>query len=529
MPLAVQALLPLVVLLAGAAIVRLRGQANGWIAVIATSLAALIAFIELLRLAPGEHVDAYVTTFPFVGQVPLFPFADLVIRLDGLSLAFLVVTLATAALLMLVRQQERADRRNPWMGWLLTSAAVCAVIMAGNLLLLYILLQVLTLAWSGALDETARRRRGIRLALQVGDIGLLLAAAGAIQSVGTSSFSGVPSDTFGLASFSLMLLPVLVRLAALAWGSRRPLTSVAFGPAIAWLAPAAYVLLRILALMGGRLPDRPSAVVLFGAALLAAIVLGGAAVWARSVAEATALLVAAQAGLALGLSSGSEPLLTIACTWLWLLLIPLAGLASLRTREGSPSQAMTLALLTALPGTIAFVGVWLASVGLDAAGLLVGVVPIGLAVLVCTIAGLRWITVPRSSRLDAGGIWAAALIVIAAFPEMAINPLVIPAASTVRLVPRGTVSASPLGLSTAFGIWPALAVSVIVALGLGAAGWLVGSGRALVQVRLPRPAQPRFVIRPHMSLPGLPAIPEWTQYLPWIGLIAVIGLASVRP
>ena len=175
MPLAVQALLPLSVLLAAAALVRLRQRRaeNGWVAATATALAAMIALIELLRLAPGEHVDVpYVTTFPF---------ADLTIRLDGLSLAFVSVTLATAALLMLVRRQDRADRRDPWMGWLLTSAAVCALIMAGNLLLLYVLLQVLTLAWSGALDEMARRRRGTRLALQIGDIGLLLAAASAID------------------------------------------------------------------------------------------------------------------------------------------------------------------------------------------------------------------------------------------------------------------------------------------------------------------------------------------------------------
>ncbi len=511
MPLAVQALLPLVVLLAGAALVRLRLRRaeNGWVAVTATAAAAIIALIELLRLAPGEHVDVpYLTTFPF---------ADLVIRLDGLSLAFIAVTLGTAALLMLVRLQDRADRRNPWMGWLLTGAAVCAVIMAGNLLLLYILLQVLTLAWSGALDETARRRRAIRLALQFGDVGLLLAAAGAIQSVGTSSFSGVPSDTFGLASFSLMLIPVLVRLAALALGAGR--ASVSFGPAIAWLAPAAYVLLRILALMGGRLPDRPSAVVLFGGAALAAIVLGGAAVWARTISEATALLVAAQAAIALALSSGSEPLLTIACTWLWLLLIPVAGLASGR---GEP---LTLVLLTALPGTVAFVGVWLAGLGLNAAGLLAGVIPVGLSVLVCAIAGLRLTRVPRSWAVNASAIWAAALLVIAAFPILAMNPLVIPAASTVRLVPRGTVSASPLGLTTAFGIWPALVVSLMALIALGLLGWLIGPESKLMPLELP--ARARHWFRLPAGRP-LPAFPGWTQYVPWIGLVIVIGIASLR-
>src|SRR5260370_18590607 len=185
MPLAAQALLPFVALLGAAAIVqrRRRRRSNGWIAAAATGTAGIIALAERLRLAPGEHVDVpYLTTFPY---------ADLAIRLDGLSLAFASVTWITAALLMLARQRLRGDRRDPWFSWLLTSAAACAVIFAHNLLLVYVALQLLTLAWSGALDETARRRRGLRLSVQVADIGLLLAAASAIQSLATSAVSRV--------------------------------------------------------------------------------------------------------------------------------------------------------------------------------------------------------------------------------------------------------------------------------------------------------------------------------------------------
>jgi hypothetical protein len=206
---------------------------------------------------------------------------------------------------------------------------------------------------------------------------------------------------------------------------------------------------------------------------------------------------------------------------LWLLLIPVAGLASLR---GS-SQALTLALLTALPGTAAFVGVWLAGLELNAAGLLAGVIPVGLAVLVCAIAGLRLIQVPRSLGLNASAIWAAALLVIAAFPILAINPLVIPAASTVRLVPRGTVSASPLGLTSAFGIWPALVVSLVALIGLGLVGWLTGPQRTLMS--LPGPARYGFTL-PARRGRALPRFPGWTQYVPWIGLVIVIGIASLR-
>src|SRR5207302_5610478 len=135
MPLAAQALLPFLALLGAAAIAqrRPRRASNGWIAVAATGVAGIIALVELLRLAPGEHVDVpYLTTFPY---------ADLAIRLDGLSLAFATVTLLTAAMLMFARRQVRGDRRDPWFGWLVTSAAVGAVIFADNLLLVYITLQ----------------------------------------------------------------------------------------------------------------------------------------------------------------------------------------------------------------------------------------------------------------------------------------------------------------------------------------------------------------------------------------------------
>src|ERR1700682_4987405 len=325
MPLALQALLPFIALLGAAAIVRQRprGEGKGWIAAGATGIASAIALVELLRLAPGEHVDVpYLTTFPY---------ADLAIRLDGLSLAFAATTLITAAGLMLARQRLRGDRRDPGASGVLTRAAPCAVILADNLLFVYIALQLLTLAWSGALDEGSPRRRGLRLVVQVADIVLLLAAGSAIQSVGTSAFSGVPSDTFGLAAFVLVLLPVLVRIGALTviWGG--PKASVSFEPAIAWLVPAGYLLLRLLALMGGRLPDRTTAVVWFGVGVIGALMFAALAMSERAGSRLAGLLLAAQAGLALALSTGDQPLLTVASTWLWLMLVPLAGLASIRT------------------------------------------------------------------------------------------------------------------------------------------------------------------------------------------------------
>jgi hypothetical protein len=519
MPLAAQALLPFLALLGAAAVVqrRPRRRSNGGIAAAATGGAGIIALIELLRLAPGEHVDVpYLTTFPY---------ADLAIRLDGLSLGFASVTLITAALLMLARLRLRGDRRDPWFGWLLTSAAACAVIFAHNLLLVYIALQLLTLAWSGALDETARRRRALRLGVQVADIGLLLAAASAIQSVGTSAFSGVPSDTFGLASFLLVLLPVVARVGALAVSTGGSQATIAFEPAIAWVAPSGYLLMRMLALMGGRLPDRPTAVVLFAAGVLVALAFAALAVMERPGPRLAALLLVAQSALALALSTGSEPLMTVACTWLWLLLVPLAGLASVRIPAGSAAEVLTRLNLAMIPGSTAFVGLWLGGLALNARGLLFAMIPVGLAVGLAAIAALGRIVPARSFRLDIATGWGAGLLLVAAFPIIAMDHLVVPAAATVRLVPRGTVASSPFGIVAGGGTWPALVVSLVVALVFGLAVWRL----RLTAPALPSPASRRGNLLGRLSGVSLPSVPDWSRYLLWGAFGIAVFNVLTRP
>ena len=525
MPLAAQALLPFLALLGAAAVVqrRPRRTSNGWIAAGATGAAGIIAMVQLLRLAPGEHVDVpYLTTFPY---------ADLAIRLDGLSLGFASVTLITAALLMLVRLGLRGDRRDPWFGWLLTSAAACAVIFAHNLLLVYITLQLLTLAWSGALDETARRRRGLRLAVQVADIGLLLAAASAIQSVGTSAFSGVPSDTFGLATFVLVLLPVAARVLALAVTAGGPQATVAFEPAIAWVAPAGYLLMRMLALMGGRLPDRPTAVVIFAVGALVALGCAGLAIFERPGPRLAALLLVAQAALALAFSTGSDPLMTVACTWLWLLLVPLAGLASVRVATGSAAEVLALLNLAMIPGSVAFIGLWLGGLALNARGLLAGIIPALLVVGLAAMATLRRIVPLRAVRVEIATVWGAALLLLAAFPIVVMDHLVVPAAATVRLVPRGTVATSLFGIVAGGGTWPAFVVSIVVALVLALAVW---------RLRLSAPALPsprgggKFVgggLRSAWKLlsVSLPSVPEWSRFLLWGAFGIAVFNVLTRP
>jgi hypothetical protein len=520
MPLALQALLPLIALLGAAAVVqrRPRRKVNGWIACGSTGIAGVIALIELLRLSPGEHVDVpYLTTFPY---------ADLAIRLDGLSLAFASVTLITAALLMLARQQVRGDRRDPWFAWLLTSAAACAVILAHNLLLVYIALQLLTLAWSGALDETAPRRRGLRLSVQIADIGLLLAAASAIQSVGTSAFSGVPSDTFGLASFLLVLLPVLVRIGALVVASGGPQAPVAFEPAIALVAPAGYLLMRMLALMGGRLPDRPTAVGLFAGGALVALACAALALFERAGPRLVALLLGSQAALALALSAGSDPLMTVACTWLWLFLVPITGLANVRVPLGSATEGLMLLNLAMIPGSVAFIGLWLGGLGLSTRGLLFGMVPLGLAVSLAAIAALSRAVLPPSVRPDSGTVWAGALLLVAAFPILVVGALVVPAAATVRLVPGGTIAAGPFGIATIAGAWPALIVSLGLALLLGLAGWW---GRRRLPL-WPPDGRPQLAIPPRPDIRNpLRRAPAWAQFILWGAFAAAVGIVLTRP
>jgi hypothetical protein len=402
------------------------------------------------------------------------------------------------------------------------------------LLLLYILLQLLTLTWSGALDETAPRRRRLRLTLQVADVGLLLAAASAIQSVGTSSFSGVPSDTFGVATFWLMMLPVLVRIAAFSSGARRPQAAVAFGPAIAWLAPAAYMLMRLLALLGGRLPDRPTAVALFVLAMSAAIGFAVAALVMRDQ-WMSSLLLGAQSCVALALSSGSEPLLTIAAAWMWLTLIPLAALVSMRVSTHPLADVIVRFQLSMLPGTLAFTGIWLGFLTLNALGLLEGAVPIGIVVAICTTVAIRGLPQPRSSWHPVM-LGAVALLLVSAFPVVVLNPIVFPLATAVRLLPAGTASANPLGITGTIGSWPALLVFVAVAIGLiGAERFLRAPvhGLAVRAAQMARSSNRgwRFGPRYRQRLAWQPELlsGRWPGAVLWGAFAVVVVVSLIRP
>ncbi|HEY8677609.1 MAG TPA: hypothetical protein VIN39_03125 [Candidatus Dormibacteraeota bacterium] len=518
MPLGVQALLPFIVLLAAAALTGLRPRRpeNGWIAIAGAAGGAAITFLELIRLAPGERVDVpFLTTFPY---------ADLAIRLDALSLAFGCVTLGTAALLMLARTRMSGDRRDPWASWLLTSLATLSVIMAHNLLLVYIALQVLTLAWTGALDGTARRRRTLRLAIQVADIGLLLAAASAIQSVGTSAFSGVPSDTFGPAAFGLAVLPVLVRVAALTWSVQGALAPVAFEPAIAWAAPAGYLLLRLLALLGGHLPGRPVEGVLFGGALAIGAAAALLALWQRPGLRLAALLLVTQAAVGLALVAGSAPLMIVGSTWLWLQLIPLAALASVRVPAHSAAGAATLVSLGMVPGSAAFVAAFVGALGLRDNGVPLAVVPLAAVVSLAAVAALTRVAAPDRLVADVSTGWGLSLLIPAAFPILVLQPLVLPAAGTVRTVVAGTLDPGFAGFTADQRFWPSLLLSVLAA-GL----LLIASRRLRGRLPLGSPgAQPR-IPRRHLPTPAVSLSARWVSRGLWTAFIVVALLAVLRP
>jgi hypothetical protein len=471
--------------------------------------------IELLRLSAGERVDVpYLTTFPY---------ADLAIRLDSLSLGFGVVTLLTAALLMLVRVRAAGDRRDPWVSWLLTTAAVLAVMLSASLLLAYILLQLLTLAWSGTVDEGAPRRRRLRLAIGLSDIGLLLAAASAIQSVGTSSFSGVPSDTFGPAAFLLALLPVVARMLALGWVGAAPVAPVSLEPAIAFAAPAGYLLLRLVALMGGRLPGRPIEVAVFAGGLLLAAAAAASTFLRWRGRTATSSLLVCHAALALALLASSLPLLALASSWLLLQLILLCGLCSVYRATDTEAGVVARLTLAVIPGSTAFIAVFIAAVGLTAAGDPLATAAVVIIALLAAIAGM--LTVPRLSSvsIDVPFGWAVMMLLIAALPSLALTALVLPAAQTVRNLPGGSVLLSPLGLRVAGVLWPAPIVTLL----LLAALFLLWRRRLTLFGPLPGIALPP---PPRFSIPITPGFPvRWLTRAIWTAFLALTAIAVLRP
>jgi hypothetical protein len=194
-----------------------------------------------------------------------------------------------------------------------------------------------------------------------------------------------------------------------------------------------------------------------------------------------------------------------------------------------------------IPGSTAFIGLWLGGRALNARGLLFGIIPVGLAVVVAAIAALSRIASPRSVRLDFATAWAAALLLIAAFPILVMGHLVVPAAATVRLVPGGTVASSPFGIVAGAGTWPALVASLVVALVLALAAWWLGaatlrsaaSGRGKSRAARGggKSPAPKAGGNPAWKLPGvsLPSVPEWSRFLLWGAFGIAVFNVLTRP
>ena len=111
-------------------------------------------------------------------------------------------------------------------------------------------------------------------------------------------------------------------------------------------------------------------------------------------------------------------------------------------------------------------------------------------------------------------------------PIIAMNPIVLPAAATVRLVPRGTISATPFEIATSPGAWPALLVTLTTGVLLGIAGWRLRDrlplrrARGIIRWRISWPSWPP--VRP-------PAVPAWSRYLLWGAFLVVVAVAVARP
>jgi len=495
MPLVYQALLPFAILLGAAGLASLPDlrQRVGAIAPAATGLAAVAALVVLLELKPSERVDLV--------YLRAFPGADLAVRLDGLSLAFGAVLLASATGLMLARLRATGDRRNPWRRWLLTAAAALGVVLAGNLLLTYIALQVLTLAWSGALDETAPRTRTLRLVQQAGDLALLIAAGSAIRSAGTSAFAGMPADAIGPLVLLLLLVPVATRVATVVLAPPPPRGTVAFVPAVAWVAPGAALFLRVLSLAAGRPFNRPVQVVVFGAALLAAAGLSLWAVSAHSWPRFAAAMVGAQAAMVVAIGVLQNPLATVGCAWLALQLVLVAGLASIQPSEESAARGIATLSLGLIPPATAFTGVWLAVASFSGGRLLAVGIPLALVAGLATLAVGRHLSLPRLSFRWPDDLWAAIILVLALLPAPFAWGLVLPTARTVRSIPASTLGIDWLGLVAGSLRWPTLLV--------GLTALAVWAG--LARLRLPAFSGLRLSL-------ALPALPRLTRPVPSAGI-----------
>ena len=524
MPLAIQALLPFLLLTGGAAAASLPAlrRHGGAIAALAAAGAAGVALTLLLRLAPAERVD-----IPYLGA---FPTVDLLIRVDALAMAFGLSLLVTACLLILARLLSDDDRRRPWSSWLLTTAAALGVIFAGSLVLVYALLRLCTLAWSGALDEAAPRGRGLRTAEQIADLGLLVAAALAAAGVGTTAFSGLPSDALGPGIFLLALLPVGVRIAALAAAAERPRTPVLFHPAIAQATLAGYLLLRLIAVAGGRPPGRELQVLVFAAGLALAALVSIQAWRARSSGTARLRLAAAQAGIAIALCALGTSVAAVAGVWAWLGVVALTALASIRQTPGSLGALLTTAAQTILPPGFLFVGLWLGTVSLVQRQLEAALIPLWLAAGLAAAAALRharWPAgEPRGLLSPAPVPLAAGLLLLGGALPLAILPwLVIPAARILRGIPGGTVGWGLLGITAGPAAVPTLAAA------------LAAGGALVLWLRLPmrRPVDTAWAgVRPSAPLLRFdrPDLARW-RALPWartawLAYAALVVYAIVR-
>jgi hypothetical protein len=112
---------------------------------------------------------------------------------------------------------------------------------------------------------------------------------------------------------------------------------------------------------------------------------------------------------------------------------------------------------------------------------------------------------------------------IALVPSLALAPLVVPAAQTVRGLPAGSVLLSPLGFRVSGILWPAPIATLLLAAVL----LLLWRSRTVVFSRAPeirRPSLPRLSIR---SAPRLPA--RWVRRSIWTAFAVVMALAVLRP
>ncbi len=498
MPLALLALLPMLVLLAAGAHAGIFGARRSprtlaWISA-ASSLVALGCTLVLWpRVASSQRLDlAYVTVVAGLS----FDFA-----IDALGVAFAAAILALAVVtfssMALDPAPSRAPARLHTAAFALLLGGVTACF-AGNLLLLYAGLEVVNFAafMLFTCGSRLRARRAARWAFgtHAAGLGLLAAALWVAHLTGTAAVAAVPIEAYAPGVLALALGAGVVRIASpatLAWapiaadraaGERGTRGILVLGLGAGSLATGLYLVARLMTLVQGVLPHPVLAAGMIGTGLALAAAASWVAWSALSVEGLAGGALLGEAGLALAawglpasLAAYAALLATAQAFWIavvWLVLAdrrssmrPKLGLATLVVglTAGLPIGPGFLARLFAVQAALASGGLYdAAAAGVVAVSVLSGAAILGNG---RRLLGAGRALTPASAPVERLMLGVSlAWVAVAAVPQWGLAALR-PAAVVARRSAATAVSFGALDVRAVAGAWPAGSVVLLVAAG----------------------------------------------------------------